>query len=74
MIWLLLYALFHLACGVIGYGMAFDYFQREFPNIAEEMYAEDRWLATVGFGMGPVGIIAAWNIGWHPKKHGLKFF
>ena len=69
---LLLYAPFHLLCGVLTYGITYAYFQREYPRTGDASYREDAGFAlTLGL-LGPITLIPAFfNSGF--AKHGFKF-
>jgi hypothetical protein len=61
-----------IACGIVGYGITFGYFQNEFPNIAREWRTMDRCFAVFIGLTGPVGIlICAIKAKKHPMDFGL---
>ncbi len=72
MTYLLLYALFHLACGVLTYGILFAYVQRQYQSIAIDHVREDAAMSGLVALFGPVGLfIALINSGF--AKHGLLY-
>lgn len=59
------------ACGVVGYGMTFAHFQKEFASISGEQVHSDIGFASFVALMGPIGLIATFFAGgW---GHGLLF-
>lgn len=68
---LILYALFHIACGVLAYGFHFAHFQRAYPSLAEAEVWDDAGGAMIGGLMGPLGLVAVLCCGFH--DHGLLY-
>lgn len=67
----ILYALFHLVCGVLAYGFHFAYFQRQYPTLAVREMWDDVFGATIAGICGPVGLYSTWDCGF--AKHGLLY-
>ena len=72
MIPLLLFALFWLLCGVLAYGEAFAYNQREWPDLAVKCCRDDLSHSLAIAAFGPMGIVPILlTDGWF--KHGLLY-
>jgi len=74
--WLTVYALVHVAFGVLTYGLYVAYFQREYPHFAAEHLSQDRRRALFVAAFGPCGffgfVFAALTSKSNPFKHGWK--
>ena len=68
---LIFFALFWIACGVIDYGLTFAYFQRGYPELAEELYWENRFFALWSIPLGLCALLASLSVGHY--KHGFKW-
>jgi hypothetical protein len=52
-------ALFWIACGIAGYGLSGNYFQKKYSLLASQYAAADRMYARFPIGVsGPVGLFA----------------
>lgn len=74
-IYVILYAIFAITCGVLTYGMNFAYVQRQFHSLAKSEYRED--IGTCMFfglcvAIMPFLIIVSITMTGF-AKHGLKF-
>lgn len=63
---------FWVVCGVISYGLSFAFFQREYPVVAEEFYAEQMRMCLPDLVFGPCALLASVMV--FGIKHGLKFW
>ena len=69
---LLLYFVFHFACGILSYGASLAHFQREFPTIAAESFNGDRGFCAVFSILGPIWfLVSLIGSGWF--KYGFMF-
>ena len=67
----ILFIMVWIACSVLSYGCIFAYFQREYPNISENLYEKNRRLALLTALLGPLAL-ATFTVTFG-FKHGLKF-
>jgi hypothetical protein len=74
-LYILLYALFHIACGVLSYGLLFAHFQRAFPRLADRDHTKDKVSSALAAITGPVALIATLVLlaGTCRGRPGLKF-
>ena len=70
-IWVIIFAMLWIICGILAYGFAFAYYQNEFIFIAEEEYNDDRIRAFIVALFGICGLVAL--ICLNGGKHGLKY-
>jgi hypothetical protein len=62
----------YIACGIVGYGITFGYFQNEFQTVAREWRTVYRCFAVFVGLLGPVGIlVCAVKAKKHPMEFGL---
>lgn len=67
-----LLGILYLVCCVISYGVAFAYFQREYPLQAQKEYKNDKAFAIKVSLFGPISLIVI-SFTSNFYQHGLKF-
>lgn len=61
-----------LGCGVISAGYTFAYFQRKYPRLAEDGFKDDRSIALLDIGFGPIALFN--NISGGYCKYGWLYW
>ena len=62
----------HIFCGITAYGMAFAYFQTEYPKVCERDYKKDIALCLF-FGICGIGGLLGVYFASEGAKHGIRF-
>ena len=69
--WIFGFAVFWVACGVIGFGGSLAFLQREFSPIARDCFEKDLGISLVISACGPMGVLVLIVNGGF--KHGLMY-
>ena len=69
--WMIIFAIVWIICGILSYGLWFAYFQNEYMFIAKENYDNDKKLAFVLSFFGIVSLVILLCMG--ADKHGLQY-
>lgn len=72
MLWMSLAIIGWAACGVLGYGLTFAFFQGKFSTTADSRRGEDRSFAFFIALLGPMGLGVAYFCG-HFGRFGLRY-
>ena len=70
-LWIIIFAILWIICGILSYGFLFAYFQNEYIFIAKEDYNKDKRYAFGIALLGICGLVAI--ICMNQYKHGLKY-
>ena len=61
----------YIPCSLLSYGLFFAYIQREWPTLAKEDYADDRFKSIIISLFGPISLIIISMI--TRGRHGTKW-
>ena len=70
---IVLYVVFHIACGVYDFGRSFAWLQNISPNAAKNRYVSDFIFCVIMAFLGPIAILASWRSGFYRPNYGFKW-